>query len=283
MTNNYEYDTLLVEQEGRLLKVTLNRPETLNAVGGGMHEALHDLWFRVRTDNSVGAILLTGAGRAFSSGGDVKGMAATAARGAGGGSAESEDGGPSSNKAMQIGSLLQGPKRLIMEMLDVEQPIICAVHGYAVGLGASIALCSDIVIAADDAILRDDHVGIGLVAGDGGTVIWPMLLPVNTAKYFLMSGDPITGKRAAELGLVVKSVPAEDLYATAYELAARLAAGPTLAIKFTKMAVNKAIKERANLLFDTSLLLEGATFISDDHANATAAWVERRAPEFKGH
>jgi len=280
MTNKYEYDTLIVEQEDRLLKVTLNRPETLNAIGGGMHEALHDLWYRVRTDNSVGAILLTGAGRAFSSGGDVKGMAATAATGATGDNIGR--GGASYNKSMQIGGLLQGPKRLIMEMLDVEQPIVCAVHGYAVGLGASVALCSDVVIAADDAILRDDHVGIGLVAGDGGTMIWPMLLPVNTAKYFLMTGEPITGKRAAELGLVVKSVPAEDLYATAYELAARLAAGPTLAIKFTKMAVNKAIKERANLLFDTSLLFEGATFISDDHLNATAAWVERRAPEFKG-
>ena len=143
-------------------------------------------------------------------------------------------------------------------MLEVEQPIVSAVHGYAFGIGATLALCAATSsIAADDAVFADTHVGIGLVAGDGGTLMWPLLLPVNTAKYYLMTGDRITGADAERLGLVVKAVPAAELDAAAHEIAARLAAGPTLAIKFTKMAVNKAIRERANLVFETSLLLEG--------------------------
>jgi enoyl-CoA hydratase len=277
--STYEYDTLIVEQEDRLLKVTLNRPETLNSIGGGMHEALEDLFYRVRMDSSVGAILLTGAGRAFSSGGDIKGMANTASAAKSGGAAPSQG---AANGSGIVGGLLKGAKRIVMNLLDVEQPIVCAVQGYAMGLGATIALCCDVVLAGESAKIADTHVNIGLVAGDGGAVIWPMLIPVNTAKYYLMTGEPITGKVAAELGLVVKCVPDDELYDAAYEIAAKLAAGPTLAIKFTKMSVNKAIKERANLLFDTSLVLEGATMMSDDHREASAAFVEKRPPVFKG-
>jgi enoyl-CoA hydratase len=131
-------------------------------------------------------------------------------------------------------------------------------------------------------VFADTHVGIGLVAGDGGTLMWPLLLPINTAKFYLMTGDRITGTDAERLGLVVKAVPAPELDAAAREIAARLAAGPTLAIKFTKLAVNKAIRERANLIFETSLLLEGLTRLSEDHQEATAAFVEKRKPDFRG-
>jgi len=260
--------TLRIEQDGRLLSVTLNRPESLNSVGGGMHEHLEELWATVRRDNSVGAILLTGAGRAFSAGGDVKGMASSSAehRSVVGGAA----------------ALLAGAKNLITSMLEVEQPIVAAVQGYAMGLGATIALCSDVVIAAEDAILADTHVSVGIVAGDGGAVIWPLLLPLNTAKYYLMTGDRLTGKDAERLGLVLKAVPAEGLLAEAGAIARRLADGPSMAIRFTKTSINKILRERANLLLDTSLILESATMFSDDHREATAAFVEKRDPRYSG-
>jgi len=271
MTFEYDYTTLLIEQKDRLLKVTLNRPESLNAVGGGMHEELEDFFYTVRDDRSVGAILLTGAGeRAFCVGGDVKGMAETAETGGG------------ISKAEKVGSLLGKAKRLLTNMLEVEQPVICAVRGYAMGLGATIALCSDIVFTADDAVFADSHVAIGLVAGDGGTVIWPLLMPLNTAKYYLLTGDRMSGKEAARLGLAVKSFPPDELEAAALEVADRLANGPALALRWTKTAINKILRDRVNLLLDTSLLLEGATFISEDHLEATKAFAESRAPKFDG-
>ncbi len=270
MLDTYKnFSTLLVEQEGRLLSVTLNRPESLNAVGGGLHEELEELWTIVRRDASVGAVLLTGAGRAFCAGGDVKGMASSA-----------NDGDHS--LVHRISSMLAGAKSIVANMLEVEQPIVAAVHGYAMGLGATIALCSDVVIAAEDAILADNHVSIGLVAGDGGAVIWPLLLPINTAKYYLMTGDRMTGRDAERLGLVVRAVPPEALYTEARAIAQRLADGPSMAIRFTKTAVNKILRERLNLLFDTSLILEAATMHSDDHREATTAFVEKRDPQFTG-
>ncbi|MFI6284207.1 enoyl-CoA hydratase-related protein [Streptomyces sp. NPDC051018] len=271
MPHVYAYESLLVERTGRLLKVTLNRPEALNAVGAVMHRELDEFFREVRFDSSVGAILLTGAGRAFSSGGDVKFVAGEAAADK-----------PRSNGAQRVGKTLLSSKSLITNMLDVEQPIVCAVQGFAMGLGATIALCADVVLAAEDAVLADTHVDIGVVAGDGGAVIWPLLLPINTAKYYLMTGDRLTGKDVERLGLVLKAVPAGELDAEALAIAERLANGPTLAIRWTKTAVNKALRERANLLFDTSLLLEGATFLSDDHKEAAAAFMEKREPKFQG-
>jgi enoyl-CoA hydratase len=269
MLDRYQdFGTLAIEQDGRLLSVTLNRPESLNSVGGGMSEHLEDLWAVVRRDSSVGAVLLTGAGRAFCAGGDVKGMASSA--------------GGERSVVSTTASLLAGSKNLIASMLEVEQPIVAAVHGYAMGLGATIALCSDVVIAAEDAILADTHVSVGIVAGDGGAVIWPLLLPINTAKYYLMTGDRMTGKDAERLGLVVRAVPAESLRAEAEAIARRLADGPSMAIRFTKTSINKILRERLNLLLDTSLALEAATMHSDDHREASAAFVEKRDPTFTG-
>jgi enoyl-CoA hydratase len=271
MTDRYDYRRLRIEQDGRLLTVSLNRPESMNAFGDGMHEELEDFFYTVRDDTEVGAILLTGAGRrAFSSGGDVKGMAAAA-----GGSEMISD-------AMRVGKLLGKSKRLITNMLEVEQPIVSSVHGYALGLGATVALFCDIVFAAEDAVFADTHVDIGLVAGDGGAVIWPLLLPINTAKYYLLTGERITGKQAVELGLVVKSFPDHELDRAAHEVADRLANGPVLATRWTKTAVNKILRDRMTLLFDTSLVLEGATMVSEDHREATTAFVERRSPVFRG-
>jgi enoyl-CoA hydratase len=265
------FKTLVVQQDGRLLRVMLNRPESLNAVGGeGIHHELAEFFYLARHDSSIGAILLTGAGRAFCAGGDIKGMAEYA-------STEQE-----TSDAERSGRLLGGSKTLVMNMLESDRPVVCAVQGYAMGIGATIALCSDVVIAAEDAIIADNHVHIGVVPGDGGTLLWPLLLPLGVAKYYLMTGDRLTGAEAARMGLILKAVPADELMSAAEEIAMRLANGPTLAIRWTKTAVNKVLLERANLLFDVSLALSGATYMGDDHREATKAWVERRPVEFRG-
>jgi enoyl-CoA hydratase len=158
--------TLRVEADGRVLDVCLNRPQVLNAVGDGMHEELEDLFARIATDASVGAVLLHGEGRSFCAGADVK---------------ELVEPGLDESDVTRVARMTDMTRRLVANILSVEQPIVAAVHGYAMGMGANLALFCDIVFAAEDAVFADNHVNVGLVAGDGGAVMWPLLLPVNPA------------------------------------------------------------------------------------------------------
>lgn len=256
-----------IEKEGKLLTITLNRPERLNAIGGDMHETLEEVFGAVATDDSVGAILVTGEGRAFCAGGDVKGMAETA-RGGG--------------EPRTVRSPIFGPKRLLLNMLEVEQPIIAAVHGPAMGLGATIALFCDVVVMGEEAYIADTHVSVGIVAGDGGAIIWPLLMPVNRAKYYLMTGDRMTGKQAYDMGLVNEVVSQDQVMPRAREIAERLANGPTWAIRLTKTSVNKILRDRLNMIMDTSIALEMWTFQTEDHREAATAFAEKRQPRFKG-
>ena len=152
----------------------------------------------------------------------------------------------------------------------------------AIGLGASIALLCDVILMADDATLADPHVRVGIVAGDGGAVIWPLAVGPARAKQYLLTGDPLTAHEAERIGLVNRVVPAAELDAAAMAFADRLAAGAPLAVRYTKLAVNKLVKEALNVAFDTSTALELLTFPSDDHQEALRAMREKRAPEFRG-
>lgn len=264
MPDYSQFEKVLAHQDGRLLTLTLNRPERLNAVGGGLHEDLDALIALVRKDDSVGAVLLRGEGRVFCAGGDIKEMAARPP-----------------TPVEWVGSVL-GSRELLYSMLEIQQPIIAAVQGFALGLGATIALFCDIVVAAEDAYFADTHVNVGLVAGDGGAVLWPLLLPFGQAKYHLFTGDRITGADAAQMGMIHKAVPADQLLEEATAIARRLADGPTLALKWTKKAVNQVLRERLDLVLDIGLALEGTTYVSDDFKEASSAFIEKRKPTFTG-
>jgi enoyl-CoA hydratase len=160
--------------------------------------------------------------------------------------------------------------------------VIAAINGPAIGLGASIALLCDVIIMADTATIADPHVRVGIVAGDGGTAIWPLLVGPARAKEYLMTGDPIPASEAERIGLVNRVVPAESLQTEAMALAARLAAGAPLAIQYTKAAVNKLVKEALNISFDFAIGHELVTFMSEDHKEALAAIRDKRPPRFKG-
>jgi enoyl-CoA hydratase len=264
-----EYTTMLVRQDGRLLTVSFNRPDRLNAIGGGFHEDFVEILGRAGADDSVGAVLLRGEGRAFCVGGDVKGFD------------ERASGTKPARPAHTVLHTLNATE-LLDAILGVPQPIVAAVHGYAMGLGATIALFSDVVVAAEDARFADTHVSVALVAGDGGAVMWPLIMPFGAAKWYLLTGEPISGAEAARLGMVLKAVPAEQLLEEATALARRLADGAPLAVQGTKATLNRIVRDRMNLLMDTGLLLEGATFVSDDHREAAAAFVAKRKPTFRG-
>jgi enoyl-CoA hydratase len=249
--------------------VTLNRPERLNAVNGVMHNELERFFGEVNSDRDVNAIVLTGAGRAFCAGGDISGF---------GPSGEPDDGPPPKIQA----TFSRGPRRLILNLLEIEVPVIVALNGDAIGVGATIALFGDVVIASEKARLADTHVKIGLVAGDGGSIIWPLLAGANRAKEYLLTGDFVPAAEAERIGLVNRVLPPDDVLPAARALAERLANGPTWAIRWTKASVNKQLREQLNLVLDASLAFESLSASTLDHEEAAKAFMEKRPPKFTG-
>jgi len=262
-----DYQRLLVEKSGRLATVTLNRPEQRNAVDHQMHVELARIWVDLAHDDDVFAVLLTGSGDFFSVGGDVKGMKDR----------------PAGDVAKE-GAVLDpgGARRIVYNMLDLDKPVVCAINGHAIGLAATVALLSDITVASTAAKIADTHVKVGLVAGDGGAVIWPLLIGPSRAKEMLLRGLLVDGAEAERIGLVNHAVPPGEVLPLAREIAQELADGATWAIRWTKLAVNKQLKQQLNLILDTSMALEIATFNTEDHQEAVRAFIEKRKPEFTG-
>jgi len=259
-----DFSTLQLDRDGEVLKVTIAHPDSpLNAVDERLHADLTALFAGLRREPEARAIVLTGRGRAFSAGGDFAWF-------------------PKLREMRQLEALRRDAKQLIWDLLDVEVPIIAALNGHAMGLGASIALLCDMILMADTATIGDPHVKVGIVAGDGGVAIWPLAVGPARAKQYLLTGDALTAVEAERIGLVNKVVPAAELEGEAMALARRLAAGAPLAIRYTKLAVNKLIKDALNIAFDTSTALELVTFQSADHQEALAALREKRPPRFKG-
>lgn len=263
MSSYDRYSFVKVEMRDGVAVCTLNRPEALNAVSLAGHAELEDLFTQIAGDRDVKAVVLTGAGRAFCAGGDVKEM----------GSGVFEH---------PAAIFYSGARELVAKILDVEQPIIAAVNGDAVGLGATLALLCDVIFMADTARIGDTHVRVGLVAGDGGAIIWPLLVGPHRAKEYLMTGALIPAAEAERIGLVNHVVPADRLMEEALAFADRLAKGATLAIRFTKLAIQRMIKQNVLATLDLSLALENITGHSRDHNEAVKAFVEKRQPRFEG-
>jgi enoyl-CoA hydratase len=256
--------TIRLERDGTLLRVTIDRPDDpRNAVDGQLHADLTELFGLLRHEVEARAIVLTGAGAAFSAGGDLGWF-------------------PTLHEPGRLEHLRLDARRMIDDLLDVPLPIVCALNGHAVGLGASIALLCDVVVMAESASISDPHVKVGLVAGDGGTVAWPLALGPMLAKRFLLTGDPVDAATAERLGLAAVVVPDAELDAAATAFARRLADGAPLAIRYTKQAVNAVIKQAMATSFEVANALEIATFASADHAEAVAAWKDKRPPNFEG-
>lgn len=262
MRNYARYKSITVENKNGVGVVTLNRPDHMNSFTHEMHVEFEDLMMDLSEDKEVKAVVLTGAGKAFCAGGDLSEMKK-----------------PETRNAARV---MDGSRRLPHAILSVKQPIICAVNGHAVGIGATIALFSDVVYMAEGAKIGDPHVKVGLVAGDGGAVIWPLLININRAKELLLTGDLISATEAHRIGLVNKVLPPAEVLPAAMALAERLAIGPALAIQWTKLAINSALRQATESVLDASLALEGITIASRDHAEGIASFLEKRPPQFEG-
>jgi len=237
---------LLVEVDGPLRIVTMNRPEDLNAFDDELHVAMRRLWDLLIDDTEAEAVVITGAGRAFSAGGYVPNFI---------------------RNHHDLTARRQGIRegeRLARAMLSCELPVIAAVNGHAVGLGCSIATMSDFVVMADDAFMSDPHVAIGLAAGDGGVVTWPWMTSILRAKEYILLGDRIPAEEAFRLGLCNRVVAAADVLETAKHFARRFADLPAQATRDTKRALNMHLMDSANTVLNFALAAEFESFGTDD-------------------
>lgn len=260
-----ELSTIRFERDGLVLRVTIDRPgDDLNRVDGALHHDLTQLFPRLQRERQARAVLLTGSGRAFSAGGDFNWF-------------------PSLQEGDRLEQLRLDGKAMIWDLLDVHLPIVCALNGHAIGLGASIALFCDAVFMARSATIADPHVRVGIAAGDGGTVAWPLAIGPMRAKRWLLTGDALPSEDAEQIGLVTEVVDDDALDERAMAFAQRLAAGAPLAVQATKQAVNQLVKAALTTGFDLATALEMTTFRSADHAEALAAMRDKRQPHFEGH
>lgn len=259
-----DYRVLDFARRDRILTVTMNRPDRMNAIDARMHTELARVFYDIARDDAADVVVLTGAGDAFSAGGDFTWF-------------QDMIDDPAVWERTRVEA-----KQIVFGLLDCEKPIIAKVNGPAVGLGATIALFCDTIFAADSARFADPHVSVGLVAGDGGAIIWPQLIGYARAKEYLMTGAFVPAPDAAAMGLINYALPAAELDAAVDAFADRLAAGASQAIAYTKVSVNIGLRQLAHSILDASLAYESMTNFTADHQEAVDAFRAKRKPKFGG-
>jgi len=240
-------NSILIEKDGPIRIVTLNRPDALNATTMEMHTRLSEIWLELSADTEASCVVLTGAGRAFSAGGDFNLMLKL------------------QQDPVACEQIFLETRRVLIDMIRFPLPIIAAVNGPAVGLGCSLAVTSDIVLMSDRSKLADPHINVGLVCGDGGAALWPLHTSMMRAKEYLFTGDSITPELAVQLGLANRVVLHDDLLDEALTLAHRLAKQPQQALRGTKRALNSHIESAIAGPLEIAIQAEMATIKSADH------------------
>ena len=255
----YSYDLppeLRVEADGPVRTVILNRPAELNAINQSLHRAMAIIWAQLASDLEARVVILTGAGRAFSAGGDLDWISSFP-----------------HDPVARDDSLREGAQ-IIEEMLRFPLPVISAVNGAAVGLGCSLAVLADVALISERAYLADPHVSVGLVAGDGGAAFWPLLTPILRSRHYLFTGDRIPAAEAVELGLATRAVPPDELLPEARRLALRLAGQPAEALRGTKRVVNMHLSRALAGAMQAGFAAEAVTMQSAAHAERLQALRE---------
>jgi enoyl-CoA hydratase len=263
------YRDLKLSLSDGVMTVTLSNPGRRNAIKPHMHEELATIWDDVWADPEVRVIILTGEGADFCSGADVSAMS------------DVVDAGEKPVSFLNRGT--RYARKHVMGMLECEKPIIAKVRGAAYGMGVNMALASDMVFASETAKFCDSHVKIGLVAGDGGVLLWPLAIGAHRAKEYLMTGEPLSAALAAEIGLINRCLPDDQLDDFVQKMAEKLISMPPHAVNYTKMAINQALKQMTAGAFETSLAYEMYTMKMDDVAEAMRAFVEKRKGRFTGN
>lgn len=258
-----DYQRIRVSRRERVLTLALENGK-VNAVDARMHKELARVFLDAQDDEDSDLVVLTGSGRAFCAGGDTDWFRS-----------QIED-------PRRFRAIAPEAKRIVSSLLELEKPLICRLNGAAAGLGATIALMSDVIVAADSAMIGDPHIKVGLVAGDGGAIIWPQLIGYARAKELLLTGDLLPATQAAAMGLINYAVPAEELDARVDEIVGKILGNPRWAVRWTKTVANIPLRELAARLSDPAVAYEVLSNMTEDRKEAVAAFVEKRKPDFSG-
>jgi enoyl-CoA hydratase len=257
-----DYQHLLFEHaDNGVVTITINRPELLNATNARLHWELTQVWLTVDADPRARVALVTGAGKAFSAGGDLDLVDDMA------------------GKPDALMRTMREASDLVYNMINLDKPIVSAINGVAVGAGLVVALLADVSVASETARITDGHVRLGVAAGDHAAIVWPLLCGMAKAKYYLLTADFLDGKEAERIGLVSLCAPPDQLMPKARAIADRLAMGSQRAIRFTKRSLNNWLRQ-AGPIFDQSLALEMLGFMEPDVREGVRAIREKRAPRF---
>jgi len=261
---------LTIEKRGHVAVLTLNRPDAMNALGmPGDGDQIQAVCEEINDDQNVRCVVLTGAGRAFSAGGDVKAMKAR--EGAFGGS------------GIQIrDGYRRNIHRVVRSIYGLEVPSIAAINGAAIGLGMDVACMTDIRIAADTAKMGVTFLKLGLIPGDGGAWLLPRTIGMSRAAELLFTGDVIDAKTAADWGLVSRVVPAAELMTEAMALAEKIALQPPHALRLAKTLLKQGQTASYDTLMEMSAAAQAISHLTEDHMEGVDAILEKRAPVFKG-
>lgn len=268
------YDHLDVGLEGDVFRIAFDRPEVNNAINQDVHSELCHVW-RDAQDSEARVVTITGNGDAFCAGGNADGMKEAIDRGDG------RENGPAMPGLYDY-SVAEGlfqTERCVENMLALQKPVVAKINGDAVGFGLSVALLSDVVVAAEDAHLGDVHTSVGL-SSLVGPMLWPLLTDLHTAKWYLMTGELMPASTAAEIGLVNEAVPAAELDDAVEDRVDALASGPQSAIKYTKVALNGWLQWAVNNWLREATLLQAIEQGHEDHEAAVTAFVDGRRPNF---
>ena len=260
------------EQQGRIVTLTMNRPEERNAIGSHADcEALVDAVERAAADPQVAVLVLTGAGSAFSAGGNLKGM-------------RDRDGiGPLDSPLATRSNYIRGIQRIPLALWNCELPTIAAINGHAIGAGLDLACMCDIRIAAQGAKLASSFIKMGIVPGDGGAYFLPRAVGLAKAAEMMFTGDAIVSDDALACGLVSRVVPADALMDEARALAERIAANPPQTLRLVKRLLREGQHARLDELLQLSAAFQALAHETADHREALAAFFDKRSPVFTGH
>ena len=261
---------VLYRQDGGIVTLTLNAPERRNPISErGMVDAIVDALMRVDADASVRVAILTGAGSAFSSGGDLRAMADAAV-------------GRAAAPAETPTYYRQGIQRIPLAFERINVPVIAAVNGPAIGAGLDLACMCDIRIAGESARFAESFVKLGIIAGDGGAWLLPRLVGFSKAAEMAFTGDMLSAAEALACGLVSRVVPDTELLVAAGALAERIAANPTHAVRMTKRLLLEGRNVRMDSLLEMAAAMQALVHATADHREAVTAFLEKRPPRFTG-